>query len=71
VNGRLIAENTRLLSVMTPDGVVKREILKTANTGDDEIQGILKAIMELPEDKYRAVVAALVEKIFKGDSIEQ
>jgi hypothetical protein len=71
VNGRLIAENTRLLSVMTPDGVVKREILKTANTGDDEIQGILKPIMELPEDKYRAVVAALVEKIFKGDSIEQ
>jgi hypothetical protein len=71
VNGQLIAENTRLLSVMTPDGVVKREILKTANTGDNEIQGILKPIMELPEEKYRAVVAALVEKIFKGDSIEQ
>jgi hypothetical protein len=71
VNGQLIAGNTRLLSVMTPDGVVKREILKTANTGDNEIQGILKPIMELPEEKYRAVVAALVEKIFKGDSIEQ
>ncbi|MGI6127890.1 MAG: hypothetical protein ACOYEF_13155 [Planifilum sp.] len=71
VNGRLIAEDTRLLSMMMPDGGVKREILKTKNIRDDKVQDILKEIMELPEEKYRAVVAALVEKIFKGDSIEQ
>ncbi len=68
VNGHLIAEDTRLLSMMMPDGGVKREILKTAHTWDDKLQDILKEIIDLPEDKYRAVVAALVEKIFEGEA---
>ena len=40
VNGQLIAENTRLLSVMTPDGVVKRfskrQIPVIRNTGHSQ-----------------------------------
>jgi hypothetical protein len=71
VNGYLVSEDTRVLSVMSPDGVVNREILKTTNNLNDKTQHIINGIMKLPEDDFRAVVTALVEKIFKGDSIEQ
>ncbi|MGB4504829.1 MAG: hypothetical protein WBI44_08035 [Syntrophaceticus sp.] len=68
VNGHLIKKDTKLFSIMTSDGKVKREVIKTANTQHDKIQGIVSEIMALPKDESMAVLAAVAEKIFKGDS---
>ena len=38
VNGYIIAEDTRLFSMMMPGGEVKREVLKTANSQSDKVR---------------------------------
>jgi hypothetical protein len=68
VNGSLVSEDTRVLSVMSPDGVVRREVLKITNNFNAKTKNIINKIMNLPMDDSKAVLAALVEKIFKGDA---
>lgn len=57
------SENAQVISVMRPGGDVKRVVV-SAITADPELDDILNGIMELPEDKYRVVLALLANKLF-------
>lgn len=71
VNGHLIDGDTRLLSIMTPQGVVKRKMLSTTNIRDRKVQEILEKAMSLSDERINAVVAGLVDKMFKRDAGEE
>lgn len=59
------AGNAHVISVMEPGGSIKREILSVDNS-DPEVQKMLKEVLELPQDKRRAVLALLARNIILG-----
>ncbi|AEG14181.1 hypothetical protein Desku_0565 [Desulfofundulus kuznetsovii DSM 6115] len=68
LNGCYVKENTRLISIMRPGGKIRREVVNVISTQDAEVQGKVSEILALPEEKSRAILVALAEKIFAGDS---
>ncbi len=59
------AENVQVISVMKPGGNIKRDVI-SIDTSDQKVNEILEQILELPEDKSRAVLALLANKIILG-----
>lgn len=67
LNGNHVQKNTRLISIMKPGGMVRREVVDMVSTQDAEIQGKVSEILALPKEKSKAILAALAEKIFASD----
>jgi len=58
-------ENVQMISVMKSDGNIKREVVRIDNS-DPEVERILEQILALPQEKSRAVLALLADKIMLG-----
>lgn len=68
LNGYLLNKNSKLFSIMSADGRVKREIINTSVVEDEEVLKQLDGILDLPEEKSKAILVALADKLFGGDS---
>ena len=53
---------------MNADGRVKRAIVNTSTVEDEEVKKQLDGILALPENKSKAILVALADKLFGGDS---
>lgn len=62
-NGFLVHKDSQLLSLMTPDGRIRREVVKTVKTQNAEVQEKVSEILALPGDMSRAVLVALAESL--------
>ncbi len=68
VNGYLLNKNSKLFSIMSADGRIKREIVHSPVIQDEEVQKRVHGILALPKDKSKAIFLALADKLFGGDS---
>ncbi|MGI6487652.1 MAG: hypothetical protein ACOX2B_04920 [Syntrophothermaceae bacterium] len=68
INGYLLDKNSKLFSIMSADGRVKREVVHASVVEDEEIQKQVEGILALPEDKSKAILAVLADKLFGGDT---
>ena len=68
INGYLLNKNSKLFSIMNADGRVKRAIVNTSTVEDEEVKKQLDGILALPENKSKAILVALADKLFGGDS---
>lgn len=68
LNGYFVKENTRLISIMRPGGKIRREVINIGQSQDPELRKTLSAILALPVEKARVILAALAEKIIESDS---
>lgn len=66
-SGTIVRENTRLFSVMLPNGKIKRETINISQSNDIEVQKKVDEILKLPDIKIKGVLLALAEKILVGD----
>ncbi len=69
-NGNLAKKGTRVLSIMMPNGRMKREPINMISSQDTEILNKVNEIMALPKDKAKTLLAVLAEKLFESDANE-
>lgn len=65
MNGFLPAEKARLLTLMLPNGHMRRTAI-SLNGHDPEVQKLVDEILELPPAKSKAVLGALAEKLMEA-----
>jgi len=63
-------EQTRLLTLMAPNGQMRRTALNL-NGNDPEVKTYVDSIMELPLDKSKAILGALAERLMEESADEQ
>lgn len=66
-NGLVVQKDSKLFSLMMPDGRIRREVIKTVKTQDAEVQRKVNEILALPGDMSMAVLVALAESLVGRD----
>ena len=67
LSSNYLQRDTRLLSIMTPDGNVRREIIYM-NGHDQDVQDKVSELLEMPAEKRKSILIALADKLCGGES---
>ena len=70
INGIMPREQVRLLTLLTPNGQMRRAAI-TLNGNDLDVKTYVEKIMELPLEKSRAVLGALAGRLMEETGNEQ
>lgn len=71
VRDQLLSEGSRVLSMMMPDGTIRRAVIKNFSKDDKEKEKVSEIVAELTLEQEQALLSLLFEKHLGGAEVEQ